>query len=106
MSDALADPADQTVEREADKADPDERDDGVGEERAVVAVPDEEADAGAALDHFGRDNRQPAHADTDPEPGEYIGHRRRQHDLQEILHRIERQQIGSASWRERMSQYV
>src|SRR3546814_7288034 len=70
-----------------------ERDDGVGEERAVVAVPDEEADAGAALDHFGRDNRQPAHADTDPEPGEYIGHRRRQHE------------IGRASCRERVCQY-
>src|SRR3546814_10117903 len=35
---------DDAVQREAHHADPDQRDDGVGQQRAVVAVPDEEAD--------------------------------------------------------------
>jgi len=43
-----ADEGDDPVEREADEADPDEGDNSVGEQRAVVAVPDEEADASAA----------------------------------------------------------
>jgi hypothetical protein len=83
--------ADDAIKREADHADPDERDDRVGEERAVVAVPDEEPDAGAALDHLGGDDRQPAHADADPEAGEHVRHGRGQHDPEEIGRRAERE---------------
>ena len=61
----VADDGDDAVEHEADQADVDERQDDVADARGVPRVPDEEADADAADQHFGRDDGEPGQADAD-----------------------------------------
>ena len=59
------DRGDDAVEHEADEADVNERDDDVADQRGVPRVPDEEADADAADEHLGRDDREPGQPDAD-----------------------------------------
>ena len=66
---------DDTVEHEADEADVDKRDDDVGEARRIPGVPDEEADADAAGQHLGGDDREPREADADAQAREDVGRR-------------------------------
>src|SRR6266849_11042381 len=73
------------VEHEADQADIDQRQDDLADMRGVPGIPDEEADADAADQHFGGYDREPGQPDADAQPGEDVGRRRRHHDLEEEL---------------------
>ena len=85
--DDLGDAGDDAVEHEADDADIEQRQDDFADVRGVPGVPDEEADADAADQHFRRDDREPGQADADAQAGEDVGRRRRHHDLAEELER-------------------
>ena len=78
-------------------ADIDERDDDLGDVRGIPRIPDEEADADAADQHFRRDDGEPRQADADAQAGEDVGRRRRHHDLAEELERIEPQHGGDVA---------
>src|ERR1700733_10243613 len=54
------------IEQHADKADQENGDDHIGDREVVPLVPDEVADAGAADQHFGRDDHEPGYADRNP----------------------------------------
>src|SRR4051812_30533731 len=71
---------DQAVEHEPDHADIDEGYDDVADPGGIPRIPDEEADADAADQHFSCYDGEPGQADADPEPGEHVRHGRRQHD--------------------------
>src|SRR5687767_9281019 len=87
----VADQRHQPVEDEADDADVDQRHDDVGQPRGVPGVPDEEADADAPGQHFGRHDGKPRQADADAQAGEDIGGGRRDHDAPEIFRLVEAQ---------------
>src|SRR5687767_1730751 len=57
--DGTRDQRDGTIEQEADHADVHEREDDVADARGVPRIPDEEADADAADQHLGRNDREP-----------------------------------------------
>ena len=61
----LAQRRDQAVEHEADDADIEQRQDDLADVRGIPRIPDEEADADAADQHFRRDDRKPGQADAD-----------------------------------------
>src|SRR5688500_3225507 len=77
----------QPVEHETNEADVDQGEDDLADQRAVPRIPDEKADADAADQHFRGYDRQPRQADPDPQPGEDVGHRRGQQDLEKELDR-------------------
>ena len=83
--------SDEAIEDEADHADVDERHDDVGEARGVPRVPDEEADADAAGQHLGGDDREPGEADADTQPREDVRGGGRHHDVPEELRLVEPQ---------------
>src|SRR5579872_4806964 len=58
------------IEQHTDKADQENGDDHVGDRQVVPLVPDEVADAGAAHEHFSRDDHKPGDADRNPHTGQ------------------------------------
>src|SRR6185503_19410255 len=58
------------VERHADEADREDGEDDAGEREVVPLVPHEVADAGAADQHLGGDDRDPRPADRDAQAGD------------------------------------
>src|SRR5580692_4837228 len=66
------------IEQHADKADQENGDDHIGDREVVPLIPDEVADAGAADQHFGRDDHEPGDADRDPHARQNRRRRRRQ----------------------------
>ncbi|MGY3109399.1 hypothetical protein ACVWW7_006026 [Bradyrhizobium sp. LM6.9] len=95
--DDLADARDQTVEHEADDADIEQRQDDLADMRGIPRVPDEEADADAADQHFRGHDREPGQADADAKPREDVGRGGRDHDLGEELERIELHHRGDVA---------
>ncbi len=72
-------------EHHAGDADDQNGDDDVGEVEVVPLVPQPEADAGAACQHFSGDDHQPGGADRQPHAGHHVGHDRGQQNLGEHL---------------------
>src|SRR5262245_27794378 len=85
----LADDRDHAIEQEADDADIEQRQNDLADVRGIPRIPDEEADADAADQHFGGDDGEPRKTNADAQAGEDVGRRRGDHDLAEKLQRIE-----------------
>src|SRR5580692_3094674 len=66
------------IEQHSDQADQENGDDHIGNREVVPLVPDEVTDAGAADQHFGRDDHEPGDADRDPHARQNRRRRRRQ----------------------------
>ena len=79
--------ANSEVERHADHADDQDREDHVREREVVPLVPDEVADAGAADEHLGGDDDQPGDSHRDPHAGEDGRRGRRQDHLERLAQR-------------------
>ena len=75
--------AHQAIEREADEADRQDREQDVRVDEAVVFLPEEAAHAGRARQHLARDDDQPCDAEAEAVAGEDVGQRRRDDDLRE-----------------------
>src|ERR1700733_9338542 len=58
------------IEQHSDQADQENGDDHIGNREVVPLVPDEVTDAGAADQHFGRDDHEPGDADRNPHAGQ------------------------------------
>src|SRR4051794_31819406 len=76
--DHAREPRQNLVEQHADDPDHEDGDDDIGDREVVPLVPDEVADAGAADEHFGRDDHEPGDADRYPHAGENGWRGRRQ----------------------------
>src|ERR1700704_65731 len=71
------------LEREADDADREDRDDDVLDVEVVPFIPDPEADADAAREHLRRDDHQPRDADRQAHAGDHVRENRGKKDLPE-----------------------
>src|SRR5712691_5976866 len=71
------------LEREADDADREYRDDDVLDVQVVPFVPHPEADADAAGEHLRRDDHQPRDADRQAHAGDHVREHRREQNLPE-----------------------
>src|SRR5947209_11829275 len=88
-----------TVEDEADDAHVNQRENDLADVRGIPGVPDEKADADAADQHFGRDDRKPGKPDADAQATEDVRRRRWDHDLEEEFEAIEPQHCGDVAVR-------
>src|SRR6185369_9095860 len=72
-------------EDQAHHADREDRDDDVPDVQVVPLIPDPEADADTAGEHFGGDDHEPGGADRKPHAGQHVGQHGGKEDLRDDL---------------------